>query len=563
MNVFNKASVSGGVPARRFHSDRSGNAALLFAGSLPVIIACTALAIDVGSLYTERRQVQGAVDLAAIAAAANLSNRDTAALQTLKANHVGAIKSLNVVPGRFDPDPQRDYTERFTAGANPPNAVKVSLVTERPYYFAKVFMNDSADIEAEAIAATASNATFSIGSRLLAIRDGLPNQLLEALVGGNLELSVMDYNALASADISLADQMDALAGELNLTAGTYRDVLLADATVGDWFAAAAAVTGKNGDTVAKASLEKLIAQSNAGSLSLPLNKLIDLGPFGNASIGEPGHNFAALFNALELVTAAAQVANIDHEVSLNLDAGLPGIARLRLDLSIGEPPQFGGWAAVGVPQATVYTAQTRLRLVAEIGGGAMLSNATIRLPVYVDMATGSARLHGVSCEAGRTDQPAATIAAKPGIISAAIGEPAYGWSDFGSKPMLHSANIVDTPLIKVRGKAFVEASNMNETLLDFSHDDIVNRRIKRVDTTDIGASLVSSLLSNLRLRAEIGGLGLGLPGILEQHVAGLLSNIAAPIDAVLATVLETLGVHLGEVDVRVHGAACGRAVLAG
>ncbi|KUO55481.1 MAG: hypothetical protein APF80_00765 [Alphaproteobacteria bacterium BRH_c36] len=56
---------------------------------------------------------------------------------------------------------------------------------------------------------------------------------------------------------------------------------------------------------------------------------------------------------------------------------------------------------------------------------------------------------------------------------------------------------------------------------------------------------VDTAQTRLLLVAEIGG-------------GDLLPNAT-----VLATVLETLGVHLGEVDVRVHGSACGGAVLAG
>lgn len=549
--------------ALRFRRDLNANISIMFAASLPVIIGCAALAIDVGSLYTDRRQVQGAVDLAAMAAAGDMNHRQLAAQQTLEANQVGVIKSLEVIPGRFDPDPQRHHSKRFTEGATPHNAVKVSLVTERPYFFAKAFLEETAEIKAEAVAATTSNATFSIGSRLLAVRDGLPNQILGALTGGNVELSVMDYNALASADVTLGDQMNALAGELNLTAGTYQDVLLADATLGNWLAAAAAVTGANGNSQAQVALEKLLASSDAANLSLPLNKLIALGPFGNAAIGDDSHAFGAAFNALELVTAGAQIANLQRQVSLDLGVNLPGVSKLSLELAIGEPPQFGSWAAVGTPQATVYTAQTRLRLLAEIGGGALLNGATVRLPIYLDLATARARLHGVTCESGETDKPSATVATRPGLLSAWIGQPSRHWQDFSTAPLLRRADIVDIPLVRIRGQAFVEATNKNETLLNFSHEDISNRTIKRVDTTDLGQTLVSSLVRHLRLDIQIGGLNLGLPGILQQHVANLLSNVAAPLDGVVSEVLETLGLHLGEADVRVHGAACGSSVLAG
>jgi hypothetical protein len=43
----------------------------------------------------------------------------------------------------------------------------------------------------------------------------------------------------------------------------------------------------------------------------------------------------------------------------------------------------------------------------------------------------------------------------------------------------------------------------------------------------------------------------------------LLGIVARPLDATLHGVLTTLGLHLGEADVRVHGIHCGGGVLAG
>ena len=54
--------------------------------------------------------------------------------------------------------------------------------------------------EVRALAANASLATFSIGSRLLAVRDGLLNALLSAMLGSNINLSAMSYEALLDAD---------------------------------------------------------------------------------------------------------------------------------------------------------------------------------------------------------------------------------------------------------------------------------------------------------------------------------------------------------------------------
>ena len=44
------------------------------------------------------------------------------------------------------------------------------------------------------------------------------------MLGGNVALSINDYNALASADIKMFDFLNALATETHVTAGSYTDV---------------------------------------------------------------------------------------------------------------------------------------------------------------------------------------------------------------------------------------------------------------------------------------------------------------------------------------------------
>jgi uncharacterized membrane protein len=56
---------------------------------------------------------------------------------------------------------------------------------------------------------------------------------------------------------------------------------------------------------------------------------------------------------------------------------------------------------------------------------------------------------------------------------------------------------------------------------------------------------------------------LALPGTISAAVADTLGSVAEPLDAVAHTLLTTLGVHVGEADIRVHGMHCGNGALAG
>ena len=85
--------------------------------------------------------------------------------------------------------------------------------------------------------------------------------------------------------------------------------------------------------------------------------------------------------------------------------------------------------------------------------------------------------------------------------------------------------------------------------------------MKSVSTHDFTGSLFGSLLGDLRLDIKVGGLGLSLPGVLNATLKNVLTAASPAIDTLLDNVLATLGIKLGEADIRVTGGICGRSVL--
>ncbi|TIO02805.1 MAG: hypothetical protein E5X96_16375, partial [Mesorhizobium sp.] len=102
----------------------------------------------------------------------------------------------------------------------PYNAVQVSMKKLGTLYFAASVMAPPV-IGTTATASAQPAAAFSVGSRLASVNGGVLNALLGALLGGNLSLSVMDYNSLISADVDVLSFTDALATQLRLTGVTY------------------------------------------------------------------------------------------------------------------------------------------------------------------------------------------------------------------------------------------------------------------------------------------------------------------------------------------------------
>ena len=561
-----------GAATARFAASRSGNFATMAALVAPLVIVIGAVAVDSASLYYERRDAQGLTDLAAITAAAHISKADDAALAALTDNGIkritlthGSISKevgigetaapvlLSVIEGRYVANAAVAVAERFKAGAAPFNAVKVTVQKPGTQFFSRSLIS-APTIVTTAIANAPAEAAFSIGSRLASLNGGLVNALLGGLTGTTLSLSVMDYEALIKTDVSAFSFMDALALQLGLTGVSYSDVLKSDVTIGQIASAIADISGV--DRTASLAAKTFARDSAASRTKIRLDRMFDLGSAANLPIGHPPSGLGATVDAFDLITAGAQLANGTNQVKLNLGATIPGLLSVTVDVAVGEPPQQSPWFAIGETGDLVRTAQTRLKLIAEVGGPGGLLGTSIKLPVYVEVAFAEAKLTDIDC----TGNKRVAIAARPGVVELRIAETG-ALSDFSVDPSFAPAKIVTAPLVTITGSADIQMSNLAATPLSFSGSEIEKRTVKSVSTKNFTQSLTKSLLEDLKLDVKIGGLGLGLPSVLGQTVSGILATVTPAVDQLLYGVLETLGVKIGEADVRVTGISCGRSVL--
>ncbi|TPJ28349.1 TadG family pilus assembly protein [Mesorhizobium sp. B2-7-2] len=579
--------IKGGLMAatRRLLVDRSANFAVMTALCTPVALALTAFAIDEGSLYNERRAAQSIVDLAAITAASNITNAQQAVLTALSDNGITSVAVqrqgttvaptaskavVQVVPGRYTGISTIAAGSRFEAGKLPYNAVQVTLKKQGTLYFAGSIMAPPT-LGTTAIASAQPQAAFSVGSRLASLNGGILNALLGGLLGGNISLSVMDYNSLVSADVDVLSFTDALATQLHLTGVSYNDVLASKATIGQIATAMANVPGL--DRTAKLALQTM-ASSATNTVRIPLSTLIDLGSVGDLGIGQKPAGLNVTASALSMLTAAAALANGTNQVAVNLGATIPGLASTTLAIAIGEPMQNSAWLAVGEAGTVVRTAQTRIKLNADVtvgnsnlGGGTSL--VAVHLPLNVEVAYAEAKLTDITCPTGPSSINV-SIAAQPGVVSAHLANSnASGFADFAQPQSFSNADIADLrllliPLLQVTGSSAFSVTNMAPTNLTFSATDIANKTIKTVSTKNLTQSLTTSLVNNLSLSINALGLGLNvtaLLGTVKPAVTTLLNGVTAPVDSLVYNVLGALGVRVGEADVRVTGATCGRSVL--
>lgn len=553
-----------------FVADRKGNLATMSAFLAPLALAMAAFAIDAGALYNEKREVQTLADIAAIAGAKRIDAAEAAVIAALRDNHLGTItvirdgqhpeipgsgeNLLTVETGRYKPDPALPVTVRFERGLANANAVKVTITRTGKRFFGETLMG-SPKIAVTSTASATPKAAFSIGSRLASLNGGLANDLLGGLLGTNLSLTAMDYNALLDADVSLFGFLDALASEVDLDVGTYSQLLATEVTIGDIAKAVAATEG------ASPALKTALNGIATTTLEVPLSQMIDLGNAASLALGSGRGAFDATVGVMELITGSAVAANGQNQLALDLGATIPGLAKVTAAVAIGEPMQQSGWFALGEHGSVVRTAQTRARIDVQIGGTGILSGVAIKLPLFLEVAYAEGRLKRVACPDGTTSSAQVTVATRPGIAELRIAETSTtGFADFTRTLSFQDADIVSVPLIKVRGQARINIGNGQPTDLRFNATDIRNATVKTASTRDITTSLTASLLEELDLEIRVLGLGLGLNAV-STTLAGILGTVTPAIDGLLDTLLGVLGVRLGEADVKVSGVSCARSVL--
>jgi uncharacterized membrane protein len=546
---------------RRFCNDQRGNFAIMAAGLMTLVIGCAALGIDLGSIFTDRRRTQSTTDLAAIVAASNLSNATNAAIATVTKNNYPASDLVSVELGTYTANSAISPQARFvTPAVGIANAARVTMTTQTPLYFAHYVTGSSHyNITTTATAATTQMASFAIGSRLLSVNGGVLNAILGSMLGTTLSLSVMDYNSLASANIDAFSFLSAVATRVNLTAGTYNQILTTNIKVSDIIAAMlSAQQAANGASSATTALSSISQAVSSVTTQMQLGSLIDVGPYGGLATGiEPQTGVAV--SLLQLLNATAQVANGTHQIATGLAVSLPGIASVSLVATVGERAQGSSWLAVGAQGASVHTAQTRVLLSIQLVGTGPVS--VVNLPVYVEVASGTATLNAISCGFPDISTSTVTLGVTPGIVNAWIGNVTMAdMNNFTTEPNPPPATLVNLGLITVSGRANAYMGNTTPTNVTFTYPEIQAQTPQTVTTTNFTSSLTSSLLGNLSLNVTIIGLGLPIPG-LGATVAGILGGATSSVDQLLASVLQTVGVGIGQADVWVTGVRCDGAVL--
>ena len=548
--------------ARRFAGDTSGVTALITAMVVTTMMGFSAFAVDMGYVYLQNRKLQGIADLAAMAAAQDIGNARLAADRTVRANQWRDPVKIVVVTGRYEPDPNQPAARRFVAGGAKPNAAQVTLSSSASLFFASSLVESgTVALSRTATATSAEMASFSIGSRLASVQGGVANALLSALTGSNVTLSVMDYNSLLNANVDLFSYMDALRTRLDVEAGSFNSLLRSDVSAADSLAALSIALNAKGLSDAAGAIDH-IASAASGASGINLSQIVDVGAYGGQDQASSGGGIQ--MNAMDLANAVLTSAQAGRQLKLDSGVTVPGLAKVEVWLAIGERPNNSPWLTVtSKGEPVIRTAQTRLYLKISIGGVLKaLGVASVELPIFVELASAEAKLSAIECPANVAARRV-VLSVRPSVGHASIAEIDTDDLDDFKTPLKESpATLLATIGVKATAQARTDVGGAAWQNVSFKMSEIKAMTIKTVDTTDIAATLGSTLIGNLDIEVKVLGLGIGLgASAIKQSLASTLAAVGAPIDNVINTVTGLLGVHLGQADVRVTGLRCNAPAL--
>ncbi|TSD56573.1 hypothetical protein FFI97_020380 [Variovorax sp. KBS0712] len=572
---------------------RRGRGSILINTAIAMsLIVITLIGVELGYLFFVKREIQKATDLAALAGAQMISSADgctdakTAA--KLSANGTGATDTKRNLPpvfslvdediecGRWSPD--KATVDHFEIATTELNAVRVTI--KRTPISLLPFFEADRTIQSKAVAANDPIASFSLGTGLASLNEGVANQLLNALLGtGNkISLKLVDYQGLAKAQVRLLDLISAIPN-----VGTVDELLNTPIKLNDLMLAMVQALG-NSNALAVQALNSIIS-ANVKSVEIKLGDLL--------KVTTPSREGAAnaAINVLDLLTTTAQIANGKNLVKLGSTIDLGALAKADVQLVVIEPPSIAigpaGKDANGNWRTQAHSAAVRLLLdvklvdTNEIPGLSWLVKVTLlRLPIYLEVAQGHGRLSSIKCASTLADCRV-DIEAKPGLASICIAGVSDALMSNTTTPincsampptMISEISALGIPVLQVYAKVPVQAETPDTSYQKLTFNGVIGDTddVQTVNSNAVG-SVLSNTLSNFTDGTKwtlttvlLGALPLPLGGILSpllSFVLSILSPLFGLLDAIIVPLLNLLGVQLGYSDVRFLSLLCGESKL--
>jgi uncharacterized membrane protein len=547
---------------------RRERGAIQFATPSVILLAIfvAALAVDVGRIAWNRRELQEVADLAAIDAMRAFGQCRETSSDPVAAAQASAVRNgydgnLAHAPNQVQigsVSTQESGVRTFTAGgvAATATAVRVFATREVPFtMIASAILPGEATLQAEAVAAREAIGSLSAGSfaaRVDTSNSALLNELFTNLLGGPVALSAVSYEGLVGATFSLRDLMVAA------NVASLEELLDLELTGPEYLSLLADALSDGGSASVAATLEAIAGSADAG-MNVVIGDVIDI------ATGASDAAFDARLNAFDMLDVGAQVAHGDSAILLDNALDLPGLAtstRLRIvqapRMAIGPPGQDddGEW------NTEVRTGQVRMAITLSLGNLSLLGSQAVSAELFVEAAQTKAHLDSIDCADASDPVHRVVVGAEPGLVRLGIGH----YPDFDTSPDPVASNLVNLKLLgltvaKVTAYADVPYQSPG-TDLDFDGPFVPQIDEPSDDNTQtVGTPLaggLSNALSTLLGSAQIQVVALGGPllSVTQKNsaitgVTNLLQPALNIIDDPLLDLMTSLGLTLGGADITI------------
>ncbi len=562
-----------------------GAIGLLAAVWLAVAVAALG-AIDVGYQAYMKRNLQAVADMAATAGSQAVDNACTrapaAATGSAGVNGFVAPSSTNALTatcGRWDSTMYAAPTF-FKANATPANAVSVTVTQNVPLFF----MGPSHTLTATATAEAVNMGAFTIGTTLASVGASTINNLLNALLGTNLNLSLVSYQALANARIKIGDLVSVT------NAGTVKGLLAQTITVNNLAklmvtALSTTTTAQVDGTVAPGAISALqslvtggVTNNTAisvGSLSAAVPGLLSITTADTQSaLNATISPFDALIVAAEVAQAGKGALNLAGSINLGL------LGSTTVSVQVIQPPVLAigeaGVDSTGAWRTLAHSAQVRVLLNVSLAT-VLPGVSAVNLPLAIEAAPGTAWLVATNC-GGTKAASTSSIGVQPGIANACVAT--FPPNPSASTPLcggtgnifssLAPAALVSLPLgIALTSKATVAINADTTPTLVFdgiagNSDDFQSASSNNVGyilANTLSTLLGNQLVANLSI-SPLGSLGLGpLLSGLGSFLTSIIGPLLGQLDTLIVPLLQLLGVQIGTSTIHDLSLTCGQSQL--
>ncbi len=543
---------------QRRAGEEAGAVLVIVCVAMVAMIGATGLAIDVGRVTVNNRNLQAQADVIAMDAGRALSGQTAAQLSGTSGAVVVAVRNSatrnSVSFSKLTVDLGTLSGSTFTTIATPvlngavqtvtspsvPKAVRVTAGGTVDFLFDMGSPHGSKSTTRSAIAAMDSYGGFSIGSTLVSVTSG-NNTVLGALFGDSFKLNAVSYTGLVGANLSLKQiglNMPVSVGVLSPT-----QLLSTSVSINNFMLASIAALNAQGNTTAATVLNSMI-------LNASTTGTVKLGDFIDVATGAENAAANASLDVLGLLTSSAMVMekNSGHALAIpTTSISIPGVTSVTASATVIDPAKIY-FGPVNGPSVT--TAQVRLSIdpviSLSLGIPAVLAvSVNGALPLDITAAGATATLSAINC-ATPSITVASTVQAVNVNTSVSLG--------LGVTVLFLNLGLAQ---LNIAAGAKTTPTNSNTT---FNYpSEFGPSHAKTVGSSSLG---LNGLLNISSANISLLGLGVNLTS-LANLVVPAINGILGSLDSALTLPLQALGVKLGGADIAALGYSCNGLRLAG